>query len=104
MGTMDQKPFRRKIASLVAFSRQSYSQVFGTQSLTIAIVTLAGEQRRTNILSWIQKELTDMHREETADMFRVLSVAHEGMTPEHLFLSAMCSRPFDKTLLPLIEQ
>ena len=104
MGTMDQKPFRKKIASLVAFSRQSYSQVFGTQSLTIAIVTLAGEQRRTNILSWIQKELIDMQKEDTADMFRVLSVAHEDMTPEHLFLSAICSRPFDKTLLPLIER
>src|SRR5207245_11764146 len=33
MGTMDQKPFRKKISSLVVFSRQSYSQVFGTQSL-----------------------------------------------------------------------
>jgi hypothetical protein len=104
MGTMDQKPFRQKIASLVAFSRQSYSQVFGTPSLTIAFATTAGEQRQNNILTWIQRELADMHREDAADMFRVLSVSIEHMTPEHLFLSANWYRPFDSTLLPLIEQ
>jgi hypothetical protein len=103
MGTMDQKPFRRKIASLVTFSREGYHKVFGTPSLTIAIVTLAGEQRRTNILIWIQRELTALQREDMSDLFRVLSVSPEEMTPEHLFLSAICSRPFDTTVLPLIE-
>ena len=104
MGTMDQKPFRKKTSSLVAFSREGYRKVFGTPSLTIAIVTLAGEQRRTNILSWIQRELTELQREDVADLFRVLCVSPEEMTPEHLFLSAICFRPFDKTLLPLIER
>jgi len=104
MGTMDQKPFRRKIASLVAFSREGYHKVFGTPSLTIAIVTHEGEQRRTNILTWLQRELTALQREDVADLFRVLSVSRADMTPEYLFLSAICSRPFDKTVLPLIER
>jgi len=104
MGTMDQKPFRRKIASLVAFSKQGYTEVFGTPSLTIAIVALEGEQRRTNILAWIQRELTELQREDVADLFRVLSVSHEDMTPEQLFLPNICYRPFDKTMLPLVER
>ena len=43
MGTMDQKPIRKKISSLIDFSRQSYEQVFGTPSLTIVFATTAGQ-------------------------------------------------------------
>ncbi len=43
MGTMDQKPFRKKISELIDFSRQSYEQVFGTPSLTIVFATTAGQ-------------------------------------------------------------
>jgi len=104
MGTMDQNPFRRKIASIVAFSREDYRRMFGTPSLTIAIATPAGEQRRTNILNWIQKELTDMRMEQASDMFRVLCIPEQEVCPEQLFMAPMCSRPFDTTLLPLIER
>jgi Replication-relaxation len=104
MGTMDQKPFRQKIASIVAFSREDYRQVFGTPSLTVAIASPAGEQRRTNITYWIQKELTDLRMEHASDMFRVLNIPGQDTSPEQLFLSAICSRPFDTTLLPLIER
>ena len=104
MGTMDQKPFRRKIASIVAFSKEGYRQVFGTPSLTVAIATPEGERRQRSVLMWIEQDLTDMHATDMADMFRVLNIPDQETQPEHLFLSPICLRPFDSTLLPLIER
>ena len=83
MGTMDQKPFRKKISSLIEFSRQSYEHIFGTPSLTIVFATPAGERRLNNILNWTQKELIDSHSEKEADLFRFLFVQEQNMCPEH---------------------
>ena len=82
-GTMDQKPFRKKISSLIEFSRQSYEHIFGTPSLTIVFATPAGERRLNNILNWTQKELIDSHSEKEADLFRFLFVQEQNMCPEH---------------------
>ncbi len=103
MGTMDQKPFRKKIAALVAFSRQSYAHIFGTPSLTIAFATTAGERRSNNIFTWTQKELTALQAEHAADLFRFLYMPEQDMCPEQLFLAPICSRPFDRGRVPLIE-
>ncbi len=89
MGTMDQKPFRKKISALIDFSRQSYEHIFGTPSLTIVFATPAGEQRLNNILNWTQKELTDRQSEQNADLFRFLCV------PEQVFCAPICVCPFD---------
>lgn len=89
MGTMDQKPFRKKISALIDFSRQSYEHIFGTPSLTIVFATPAGEQRLNNILNWTQKELTDRQSEQDADLFRFLCV------PEQVFCAPICVCPFD---------
>lgn len=103
MGTMDQKPFRKKISALIDFSRQSYAHIFGTPSLTIAFATTAGERRINNIFNWTQKELTALQVEETADLFRFLCIPEQNMCPERLFLAPICSRPFDRERVPLIE-
>jgi hypothetical protein len=104
MGTMDQKPFRKKISSLIDFSRQSYEQVFGTPSLTIVFATPAGEQRLNNILNWTQKELTDRQSETDADLFRFLCIPEQDLCPEHVFLSPVCVRPFDTCRVAIIQR
>jgi Replication-relaxation len=104
MGTMDQKPFRKKISSLIDFSRQSYEQVFGTPSLTIVFATIAGERRLNNILNWTQKELTDKRSEKDADLLRFLCIPEQDMCPEQVFLSPICVRPFDTCRVALIQR
>jgi hypothetical protein len=103
MGTMDQKPFRKKISALIDYSRQSYEHIFGTPSLTIVFATPAGEQRLNNTLNWTQKELTDSHSEKDADLFRFLCITEQNMCPEQIFLSPVCVRPFDTGRMPLIQ-
>jgi hypothetical protein len=103
MGTMDQKPFRKKISSLIDFSRQSYEHIFGTPSLTIVFATPAGERRLNNIFDWTQKELTDRHSEKDADLFRFLCIPEQDMCPEQVFLTPDCIRPFDTCKRPLIH-
>lgn len=104
MGTMDQKPFRKKISSLIDFSRQSYEQFFGTPSLTIAIATPAGQQRFNNMLNWTQKELTDRNMQEEADLFRFLCIPEQNMCPEQVFCTPVCQRPFDTSRLAIIQR
>ena len=50
------------------------------------------------------KELSAMLETDMADLFRVLCIPNQETQPEHLFLSPICLRPFDSTLLPLIER
>jgi hypothetical protein len=104
MGTMDQKPFRKKMWSLIDFSRQSYEHVFGTPSLTIVFATPSGEQRLDNILNWTQKELTDRQSEKDADLFRFLCIPEQDLCPEHVFLSPICIRPFDTGRVTIIQR
>ena len=104
MGTMDQMPFRKKISALVTFSKEAYTRVFGTPSLTIAFATPTGERRFNTMLDWTQKELTAMHSEHVADMFRFLSIPGHNVCPETLFLSPVCARPFGSDGLPLIDR
>ena len=103
MGTMDQKPFRKKISSLIDFSQQSYEQVFGTPSLTIVIATPTGERRLNNMLNWTQKELIDSHSEQDADLFRFLCISEQEMCPEQVFCSPICHRPFAPGRMALIQ-
>src|SRR5205823_12910712 len=58
MGTMDQKPFRKKVAALIEYAKNGYTQAFGTPSLTIAFATPKRNHRTQIIHSWIQQELT----------------------------------------------
>jgi hypothetical protein len=103
MGTMDQKPFRKKISALIEYSRQSYEHVFGTPSLTIVFATPAGERRLNNILNWTQKELTESQSEHNADLFRFLSIPEQDLCPEHVFLAPRSVCLFDTCRVALID-
>jgi hypothetical protein len=104
MGTMDQKPFRKKVAALIEYAKSGYTQAFGTPSLTIAFATPKGHYRTQIIHSWIQQELTTIHAAQSADVFRILCIPEKQVCPEQVFLSPICLRPFDTNLFPLIEQ
>jgi len=102
MGTMDQKPMRKKVSALTDYATNGYATVFGTPSLTIAFATPT-EHRMQTLHTWIQQELTDTQSEHCADLFRILRIPDKTLCPEQVFLSPLCLRPFDTDLLPLIE-
>lgn len=43
-GTLEQRAWRRKVRSLLAYARSPYQERFGTTSLTVAVVTTAGRR------------------------------------------------------------
>jgi len=93
MGTMVQKPFRKKISSLLDFSKEGYTHAFGTPSLTIAFATPSGEHRMRKILTWIEQELTIRQAERDADLFRLLCIPKQDLCSEQLFLSPYLHAP-----------
>ena len=103
MGTMDQKPFRKKVAVLIEYAKTEYTRVFGTPSLTIAFATPQGHHRMQSMHTWIQQELTAHRAAQSADVFRLLCIPEKHVCPEQVFLSPICMRPFDTNLFPLIE-
>ncbi len=103
MGTMDQKPFRKKVAALIEYAQSAYAKVFGTPSLTIAFATPKGHRRVQTIYTWIEQELSANHAAQSADVFRLLCIPEKHVCPEQVFLSPICMRPFDTNLFPLIE-
>ncbi len=104
MGTMDQKPFRKKVAALIEYAQSAYAKVFGTPSLTIAFATPKGYHRMQSMHTWIQQELTTQLAAQSADVFRLLYISEKQVCPEQMFLSPICMRPFNTDLFPLIEQ
>jgi hypothetical protein len=92
MGTMDQKPFKKKVSSLLDFSKEDYTRVFGTPSLTIAFATPSGEHCMRSLLTWIEQELTIRQAERNADLFRLLCIPKQDLCSEQLFLSPICAR------------
>lgn len=102
MGTMDQKPLRKKVSGVLDYAANGYAKDFGTPSLTIAFATLT-ERRAQTLTTWIQQELTTHHTEQHADLFRILCIPERNVCPERIFLSPICVRPFEAALLPLLE-
>jgi hypothetical protein len=56
-GTEGPRPWREKIRSYLAALEGPYQQRFGQESLTVAIVTPAGERRLGQLLGWLEAEL-----------------------------------------------
>lgn len=101
-GTEDQRPFRRKVRGLLAASHGAYQALFGTQSLTIAVATIAGPHRLHALRQWIEHELRSVHREAEGDLFRLTQLPDGALIGKDLFLSLCWSRPFDSRPAPLV--
>src|SRR5207302_6080053 len=52
MGTMDQRPFRRKINQIVQFAKTEYQKVYLADNITVVYLNPLGEKRRDTTLSW----------------------------------------------------
>ena len=102
-GTVEKERFKRKVRGLVSYARGAYQEAFGTESLTVLFVTVAGKRRLDSITSWLEKELEALRAESQADMFRLAAFDPANADPEEIFFKPVWRRPFEETLLPLVE-
>src|SRR5262249_32867 len=102
-GTTEQRPFKRKLRGLLAYAAGPYQAQFGTESVTVAIATTAGEHRARLIQSWCEHVLRELHQERDADLFLVTSLPEGGVDPTLVFLSPLWRQPFATAALPLLD-
>lgn len=105
-GTVEAKNFRKKVRAIVTFVHGGeYEKAFGTNDLTIAIATTAGEIRAGHLLKWIELELTSLGKAGYAGIFFVACVpshTEEPVEPSKLFLERFWSCPFASGRFPLL--
>jgi hypothetical protein len=102
--------FKKKIRAYVyyAFPGGAYETMFGTQAITVAFATTAGEHRLKNMLLWCEQELKEQQLEQEAPLFRFTALPtdellpEKGLDPKRLFLSAVWSVPFRDDLVCLL--
>lgn len=94
-GTVEQRQWRRKIRGLIAFADGPYTQAYGSESLTIAIATTAGEHRAELIRQWVEQELEKAKRNRDKELFLVLALPSGEIDSDAFFLNPVWMRPFD---------
>lgn len=104
-GTEMQKYFKRHVASRIAFVKPNgeYHRLFGTNFVTIAYATTAGHRRLQNMLTWTEEILTDLGKQNYADVFRFTSLPEQGeYDEEQLFQASSWRQPFENRPVSLL--
>ena len=102
MGTEEQKRWRKKVAALTCLASGPYEKAFNTTSMTVAVVSRAGEKRTRDLIRWTEAELESLGEKAQAGLFRVgTSLGSED--PESLFLEPRWYQPFSPHASPLLE-
>jgi hypothetical protein len=102
-GTEEQKKWRRKVASLLAYANGPYQERFNTRSLTFAVVTTAGDRRLLELLKWTKAELEARHEFSQADLFLFTAAQPGAMDSETMFLKPRWYQPFGSGPVALLE-
>jgi hypothetical protein len=102
-GTEEQKHWRRKVSHLLAYAGGPYQDAFGTTSLTIAVLTTAGEKRMLELIRWTEAELEAQGEASQGDLFLFTGLNPAGAMPEEIFLARRWLKPFTREPLALLE-
>lgn len=102
-GTEEQKAWRRKIRGLFAYAAGPYQEAFGTKSLTIAVLTTAGDKRLIELIRWTEHEIAAMKGKHQGDLFVFTSLAAEPIEPGDLFLAPRWHLPFGDHRVALLD-
>jgi hypothetical protein len=114
-----QKQWRRKIRALVAWTETAYGTDFGTQSLVIATLVVAGRKltpelahrRCRQLVHWTEAELTHLqelgrtrlNRDQLRQLFMFTSADPTQEAPADLFFAPRWYEPFGQQPIPLLE-
>jgi hypothetical protein len=102
-GSEDQVQLRRKCKNLLtAVLSPGYASLFGTPQVTIAFACTTGEKRAVMVKQWIEKELTEHHLTQEADLFFIADISRWKNDPAMLFLDPIWMCPFRQDRSPLL--
>jgi Replication-relaxation len=103
--TEDIYQVKEKIGNYLALSAGPYQDYFQLESLTICfVITVGGQARLQQLLTWTEQELTKQQAVEFADLFLFYCCEPAALSPRSFFCAPVWSQPFTAALLPLIEQ
>jgi hypothetical protein len=88
--------FKKKLRAYVHYSYPGgpYEHMFGTNTITVAYATTAGEKRLKMLLLWCEQALKEQKLEHEAPLFRFAALPHGDLDPRTLFLSDMWYVPY----------
>jgi hypothetical protein len=92
-GTTPAPVWKRKVEALLAWSKL-YPDVYGTTSLTIAVVATSGERRASQLRGWTEAELSRLSADAEADLWRFTGKMNGERVPEPKFFFDPCEVPF----------
>ena len=102
-GTVQQKPFARKLRGLLAYSQGPYQEFFGSDALTIAFACTAGPHRCEQMRRWCEDVLKETKSEQDSEIFLFTSLEEDQeWDPKTLFLDPIWHQPFSKTPVALL--
>ena len=102
-GTEEQKRWRRKVANLIAYANGPYQEAFHTRSLTIAVLTTAGDKRLLDLLRWTEAELKPEGEGAQGDLFLFTSLTPAAVAPEDIFIAQRWYQPFHQEAIALLD-
>jgi len=85
-----------------SFAGGGYSRTFGTNKLTIAYATTAGQNRVQTLKRWCEEALHEQGLEQEASLFRFALLPPGEIDAKHLFLAPIWYKPFEKHPMPLL--
>jgi hypothetical protein len=101
-GTVEERAFKRKLRGLLAYANGPYQTFFGSEAITIAFATTAGELRLRRMRAWCEQTLTDEGGKEHAELLLLTSLPEGELDPRQLFLSPVWQQPFGASPLALL--
>lgn len=102
-GTEEQKRWRQKVANLLAYANGPYQEAFKTRSLTIAVLTTAGDKRLLDLLRWTEAELKKGGEVTQGDLFLFTSLTPAAVAPEDIFIAQRWYQPFHQEAIALLD-
>ena len=107
-GTEKQHRWRRKVAALLAATTGPYQERFGTNVLTVAVVTTAAtkataDKRLADLLTWTEAELNARGLAHQADLFWFTALTPEPIAPAALFLTPRWVLPLSREPAILLD-
>jgi hypothetical protein len=106
-GTEDRDAFRKKIRGYIRFIDGPYQQAFGTESLTVAVITTAGDSRLPQLVAWSEAELVEQGARDLSELFLFAALDPAAVSATDLFCTPRFQALFDASdasLLPSMDQ
>lgn len=101
-GTEEQKRWKRKVRGLVAWASGPYRERFGTDVLTVAVITTEDERRAAQLRAWTEEELTRLDHRSLAELFLFTCCDPATTDPVTLFTAPIFTVTFAEELVPLL--